>query len=285
MGRFLSALLLSVSLGAVSVPAWAINVGQVSAFSSANQSLRMDVELIDLQGVRLQDVFMRVADEAEHERFGLQRPAWADGSVASILAKDAGSYVARLTSSRTVSSARVDFVVELRAGSSVSWHKVAADLGAGSPLVAAPKPQPASVAVPAPIVESPKVQPTSTPTPAPAPVSVPASAPVLEPASPDVGIDDLGTALIDTADTAADTLSDEESGFESEVTADADSVFEAVEMPAFEAEAEAPLFDDSASESAIKPYQYFNRVLILFFLLCFAIAALIGKAIKKVRKS
>ncbi len=136
MGRFLSILLLSASF--VSGSAWAATIGQVSAYSSANKPLRMDIELVDLQGVRINDVFMRVADEIDHERFGLQRPAWADGSFARVLNKDSDSLVARLSSTRAVSDGNVDFVVELRAGSAVTWHKVSASLGSGSPLVAAP---------------------------------------------------------------------------------------------------------------------------------------------------
>ncbi|MDP1776081.1 MAG: hypothetical protein Q8K94_05620, partial [Moraxellaceae bacterium] len=162
MGRFLSVLLLSASFA--TSPALAVNIGQVSAYSSANKPLRMDVELIDLQGARLNDVLMRVADETDHERFGLQRPAWADGSFARVLNKDSSSFVARLNSTRPVSASNVDFVVELRAGSTVTWHKVSAALGSGSPMLALP-------AESKPIVE--KVAPV--PVPIATPISVPAS--------------------------------------------------------------------------------------------------------------
>lgn len=288
MGRFLSILLLSASF--VSGSAWAATIGQVSAYSSANKPLRMDIELVDLQGVRINDVFMRVADEIDHERFGLQRPAWADGSFARVLNKDSDSFVARLSSTRAVPDSNVDFVVELRAGSAVTWHKVSASLGSGSPLVAvpaepkpvaakpaAPKPVATTAVAPQPIVEQPA--PVSTPAPAPAPEAAPepASAPEAEPMTDETLIaDDMAT--VDDAG-----LDDASFATESDMMAEP-----AVEVPsvaddssAYESTADS---GDEVSEAKLKPHEYFTRVLILFFILCFAIAGLIGKVVKKVRK-
>lgn len=279
MGRFLSILLLSASF--VSGSAWAATIGQVSAYSSANKPLRMDIELVDLQGVRINDVLMRVADEIDHERFGLQRPAWADGSFARVLNKDSDSFVARLSSTRAVSDSNVDFVVELRAGSAVTWHKVSASLGSGSPLVAAPvepkpvapkpaapKPLATTVVAPQPIVE----QPTPAPV-APEPAPAPEAAQVADEAfiaddmatADDAGLDD--TSFATESDMMVEPAFDESS-----------AIVDTSDMTATET-------TGADAESKLKPHQYFNRVLILFFILCFAIAGLIGKVVKKVRKS
>lgn len=268
MGRFLSILLLSASF--VSGSAWAATIGQVSAYSSANKPLRMDIELVDLQGARINDVFMRVADEIDHERFGLQRPAWADGSFARVLNKDSDSLVARLSSTRAVSDSNVDFVVELRAGSAVTWHKVSASLGSGSPLVAAPvepkpvapkpaapKPVATTAVAPQPIVEQP------VPVPAPAPVAAQVADEVF--IADDIALDD--TSFATESDMIAEPMFDESS-----------AMADTPDMTATET-------TEADAESKLKPHQYFNRLLILFFILCFAIAGLIGKVVKKIRKS
>lgn len=257
MGRFLSLLLLSVSFA--SSATWAAAIGQVSAFSKENKPLRMDIELVDLQGVRINDVLMRVADEIDHERFGLQRPSWADGSFARVLNKDSNSFVARLSSTRAVSDSNVDFVVELRAGGAVTWHKVSASLGSGSPLVALP-------VEPKPAIEKPA------PAAAPAPTPVAEVVPVAE------------EALI-----ADDTATENDLGLE-DTTISAEQAMAA--EPALEELTPAEdtfgmstsTVDDADSESKLKPHQYFNRALILFFILCFVIAGVIGKVVKKVRK-
>jgi hypothetical protein len=271
MGRFLSILLLSASF--VSGSAGAAAIGQVSAYSSANKPLRMDIELVDLQGVRINDVFMRVADEIDHERFGLQRPAWADGSFARVLNKDSDSFVARLSSTRAVSDSNVDFVVELRAGSAVTWHKVSASVGSGSPLVAvpvepkpvapkpvAPKPVDTKSVAPEPMVEQPVTQPEPAPVVTPEPVL---AAEVVQ--VDDIGLDDA--ALTIDAEMVAEPVFEEPA-----------AIADTSDMTAIET-------TEADAESKLKPHQYFNRVLILFFILCFAIAGLIGKVVKKIRKS
>lgn len=278
MGRFFSILLLSASF--VSGSVWAAAIGQVSAYSSANKPLRMDIELVDLQGARINDVFLRVADELDHERFGLQRPAWADGSFARILNKDSDSFVARLISSRAVSDSNVDFVVELRAGSAVTWHKISASLGSGSPLVAvpvepkpapkpaAPKPAATSPVAPQPMIEQPA------PTPAPAPEVAPEPAPA--PASEAAQADEM-TAVEDVALDDASMTTDSDMMAEP-VLDETTAIVNTPDMTVTET-------TEADAESKLKPHQYFNRVLILFFILCFAIAGLIGKVVKKIRKS
>jgi len=263
MGRFLSIFLLSASFASGSV--WAATIGQVSAYSAANKPLRMDIELVDLQGARIGDVLMRVADEVDHERFGLQRPAWADGSFARVLNKDSDSFVARLSSTRSVSDSTVDFVVELRAGSAVTWHKVSASLGSGSPLVAAPvepksvtpRPAASTAVVPQPMIEQP----------APAPAPAPEAAQVVDEGliADDIGSDN--TSLVTEAEMMVEPVFDEPN-----------AIADTSDMTATET-------TEADAESKLKPHQYFNRALILFFILCFVIAGLIGKVVKKIRKS
>lgn len=276
MGRFLSILLLSASF--VSGSAWAATIGQVSAYSSANKPLRMDIELVDLQGVRINDVFMRVADEIDHERFGLQRPAWADGSFARVLNKDSDSLVARLSSTRAVSDGNVDFVVELRAGSAVTWHKVSASLGSGSPLVAAPvepKPVAPKPAAPKPVATTAVAPQPIVEQPAPAPAPVVASEPAPAPAAAQVADE----AII------ADDMALDDTSFATESDMMAEPMFDESSAMADTPDMTATETTEADAESKLKPHQYFNRLLILFFILCFAIAGLIGKVVKKIRKS
>ena len=276
MGRFLSILLLSASF--VSGSAWAATIGQVSAYSSANKPLRMDIELVDLQGVRINDVFMRVADEIDHERFGLQRPTWADGSFARVLNKDSDSLVARLSSTRAVSDGNVDFVVELRAGSAVTWHKVSASLGSGSPLVAAPvepKPVAPKPAAPKPVATTAVAPQPIVEQPAPAPAPVVASEPAPAPAAAQVADE----AII------ADDIALDDTSFATESDMMAEPMFDESSAMADTPDMTATETTEADAESKLKPHQYFNRLLILFFILCFAIAGLIGKVVKKIRKS
>ena len=243
----------------------------------------MDIELVDLQGARINDVFLRVADELDHERFGLQRPAWADGSFARILNKDSDSFVARLISSRAVSDSNVDFVVELRAGSAVTWHKVSASLGSGSPLVAvpvepkpvAPKPVAPKPAATSPVAPQPMIE-QSAPTPAPAPEVAPEPAPAPAPASEAAQADEM-TAVEDVALDDASMTTDSDMMAEPAL----DETMAIVDTP----DMTVTETTEADAESKLKPHQYFNRVLILFFILCFAIAGLIGKVMKKIRKS
>ena len=282
MGRFLSILLLSASF--VSGSAWAATIGQVSAYSSANKPLRMDIELVDLQGVRINDVFMRVADEIDHERFGLQRPAWADGSFARVLNKDSDSLVARLSSTRAVSDGNVDFVVELRAGSAVTWHKVSASLGSGSPLVAAPvepKPVAPKPAAPKPVATTAVAPQPIVEQPAPAPAPVVASEPAPAPAAAQVADE----AIIADDMAAVDDIALDDTSFATESDMMAEPMFDESSAMADTPDMTATETTEADAESKLKPHQYFNRLLILFFILCFAIAGLIGKVMKKIRKS
>lgn len=166
---------------ALSLPALAVQVSDMSVFSAAGQPLRMDIELTDV-GINPAATLVRVASAEEHARLGLTRPAWADGVRFKLLQGQGEKVVARASTSAPVTDDFVSFLVYIRADGQSRLQQVAAKPGgqaiaassakaiADNAAATKPKPKPkAPVAEAAPAVaEAPA---------APAPVAAPASKP------------------------------------------------------------------------------------------------------------
>lgn len=134
---------LSLLLAGMALPAQAISVDNMVVWSASNKPLRMDVELVDLQGVDLRDIRITVASEAEHARMGLTRPAWADGVRFKVIALDSGKVIARASASDAIDGDFVSFLVSISGSGLAQLQQVAAKVTAngGEPL-ASPQAQP-----------------------------------------------------------------------------------------------------------------------------------------------
>lgn len=119
------ALALALMMATVSTPALAVSVNDMVVWSATNQPLRMDIELVDLQGANLRDLSVSVASSAEHTRVGLSRPDWADNVRFKIIALPSGKVIARATSSAAVDSDFVSFMVSIRAAGIGQLQQVA----------------------------------------------------------------------------------------------------------------------------------------------------------------
>ena len=197
-------------------PAAAIGVNDMVAWSAPGQPLRMDIELTDLGAARASDIRVRIASDAEHRRFGLTRPDWADSIRFRPLASGGQNVVVRATTSQPVPGDSVSYLVVIEALGQGSLQQVASRLsGSASPLAAADaaevpspsqsqpqpqpvaasraaaadafadkpyhaKPQPQAQAKAAAVTAKPVVEPAATP--APAPVAAPAPAKAAAPA-------------------------------------------------------------------------------------------------------
>ena len=199
------ALALALLLGTATTPALAVSVNDMVVWSATNQPLRMDVELVDLQGANVRDLSVVVASAAEHERVGLKRPDWADSVRFKIISSADGKVVARASSSAAVSSEFVSFMVSIRAAGIAQLQQVASKVSSSGaePLVSAKaepvaarseRAEPAAtefadkpVVKPAPVVKSgPVAKPASAPKPAVADTPVVKAAPKPAPAPVEV---------------------------------------------------------------------------------------------------
>lgn len=276
MPRFLSSVMAGCALLTASTLSWAVAVGQVSAYSAPGQPVRVDIELTETEGVQPRDVLMRIADEPDHEAQGLVRPAWADGSYIEVRESPSGSLVGRLVAGRGAGS-QLDFVVQIRQNGRLQLHTVSATAGSGSPLLS----QPAAPARPAPVR-------AAAPAPAPAPQPAEPPAPAVEPTpAPAAEVMDAAPA---EAGAAADAAMPEDASLEAsldemalaepaldETVADDSMTMDVSAAPDLMAA------DEVSEGSRLKPHEYFNRVLILFFVLAFALWGLIRKLIQKLR--
>lgn len=174
------ALALALIMATVSTPALAVSVNDMVVWSATNQPLRMDIELVDLQGANLRDLSVSVASSAEHARVGLSRPDWADNVRFKIIALPSGKVIARATSSAAVDSDFVSFMVSIRAAGIGQLQQVASKVSSegAEPLA------PAQAAAVAPRSEPSKPAPTAfadTPTAKPATKPAATTAPAVKP--------------------------------------------------------------------------------------------------------
>jgi len=151
-------LALSLMLSAVAAPVHAISVDNMVVWSASNKPLRMDVELVDLQGTDLRDIRIEVASAAEHARMGLTRPQWADNVRFKVISLDSGKVIARASSDNTIDADFVSFLVSIRGSGLAQLQQVASKVNANgadplaSPQAAAVAPR-AAKAVKAPASE------------------------------------------------------------------------------------------------------------------------------------
>ena len=185
-------LALALAFGGIALPAQAISVNDMVVWSASNKPLRMDIELVDLQGVRVSDIRLSIASSAEHERVGLTRPEWADSVSFKVIALDSGKVIARASSGKAVDADFVSFLVGIHGAGIGQLQQVASRVSAdgATPLAS---PQAESVAPRAEKAAAVTVfadKPVSKPVlvedrvaaPAPAPAPVVKAAPALKPA-------------------------------------------------------------------------------------------------------
>ncbi|MES3040881.1 MAG: hypothetical protein V4730_07000 [Pseudomonadota bacterium] len=240
--RQTGAMVLALMFGGAVLPAQAISVNDMVVWSASSKPLRMDIELVDLQSVRLSDISLAVASAAEHERVGLIRPEWAESVSFKVIALDSGKVIARASSAKSVDADFVSFLVSIRGAGIGQLQQVASKVSAdGAEPLASPQAEPvapraekAPVATafadkpvakpaliesrPAAAAQAPVVKPAPAPkpvvvqkpvvavkpTPAPKPVAVVAPAPVaaLEPSPAPAAL--VAAAEIDNAVVLAD---------------------------------------------------------------------------------
>lgn len=189
--RHTGAMALALLLGGAALPAQAISVNDMVVWSASNKPLRMDIELVDLQGARLSDISLSVASSAEHERVGLTRPAWADSVSFKVIALGSGKVIARASSSQSVDADFVSFLVSIRGAGLGQLQQVASKVSAdGAEPLASPQAEPVApraekAPAAAAFADKPVVKPVAKPVlveslpaaPAPAPVVKAAPAP------------------------------------------------------------------------------------------------------------
>ena len=217
--RQTGAMALVLMFGCAVLPAQAISVNDMVVWSASSKPLRMDIELVDLQGVRLSDISLVVASAAEHERVGLIRPEWADSVSFKVIALDSGKVIARASSAKSVDADFVSFLVSIRGAGIGQLQQVASKVSAdGAEPLASPQAEPvapraekASVAMafadkpaaaaPAPIV---KLAPALKPVVAPKPVAGAAPALVAAPEPNPEPAELVAAAEVDNAEVLAD---------------------------------------------------------------------------------
>ena len=210
--RRTAAFAFALMLGGAALPAQAVSVNDMVVWSASSKPLRMDIALVDLQGVNLRNVSLSVASAAEHARVGLTRPEWADSVSFKIIPVNSGMAVARATSSQAIDGDFVTFLVSIRGGGVAQLQQVASKVSASGaePLISAqaesvparveqvaepaptafadkpvaikpvakvqPKPAPKPVAVEVGEAPAPVAKAAVAPAPAPAPVAAPPAA-------------------------------------------------------------------------------------------------------------
>lgn len=192
--RQTGAMALAFMLGSAVLPAQAISVNDMVVWSASNKPLRMDIELVDLQGVRVSDIRLSIASSAEHERVGLTRPEWADSVSFKVIALDSGKVIARASSGQSVNADFVSFLVSIRGAGIGQLQQVASKISAdGAAPLASPQaesvaPRTAKTAAVTAFADKPVSKPVAKSVPvedrvaAPAPAPVAKAAPAVKPA-------------------------------------------------------------------------------------------------------
>lgn len=129
MQKLLQATCLAIATFGLSATAQAFTVDNMSAWSAANQPLRMDIELSDLAVTNANEVQVRVASEAEHARLGLTRPSWGDNVRFQMITLPNFHVVARATTANAFPDERVSFVVSISTAGEGRLQQVGSALG------------------------------------------------------------------------------------------------------------------------------------------------------------
>ena len=129
MQKLFQATCLAIATLGLSATAQAFTVENMSAWSAAKQTLRMDIELGDLAITNANEVQVRVASEAEHARLGLTRPSWGDNVRFQMITLPNFHVVARATTADAFPDERVSFVVNISTAGEGRLQQVGSALG------------------------------------------------------------------------------------------------------------------------------------------------------------
>lgn len=175
----------AAALGLVlAAPVAAVTVGDMRALSAVGEPLQLDIGLADAFDVRDGDITVGVASAADHARFGVTRPAWADQLAFAVVRDGGGQLSVRVTGPVPVQSSAVSFLVRVGWPGHVRMQQVTTALRDPAEAVTDAVPAPVAPAVipvrPAPVVaDADRVvipaTPAATPRPA-APAPIPAAA-------------------------------------------------------------------------------------------------------------
>lgn len=140
--------LTALGLALMSPPAGALSVSDMRALSTLGEPLRMELELYDLGGVRLDDIRIAQAQPADYSRLGLVPPAQPDDISAQLRTDEKGRVLAVLQGHQPQSDPNVSMLLELSWPEGVRLQQVATVL-APAMVPAQPAAAPAIVTAPA----------------------------------------------------------------------------------------------------------------------------------------
>ncbi len=111
------ALAVSFALGTISVPVYALGLGELSSKSTLNQNFEGNIPLLSVLPEELDGVRVNLADTAIFERAGVERPFYLSLLKFEPVLTDSGNTVVRVTSEFPVREPFLNFLVE------VNWPK------------------------------------------------------------------------------------------------------------------------------------------------------------------
>ncbi|MGB5466915.1 MAG: FimV/HubP family polar landmark protein, partial [Sedimenticolaceae bacterium] len=111
------ALAVSFALGTISVPVYALGLGELSSKSTLNQNFEGNIPLLSVLPEELDGVRVSLADAAIFERAGVERPFYLSLLKFEPVLTDSGKTVVRVTSEFPIREPFLNFLVE------VNWPK------------------------------------------------------------------------------------------------------------------------------------------------------------------
>lgn len=111
----------------LSAPAWAVSVGDMRALSALGEPLRMELELVDLQGARASEIQLAPAQAADYARLGLLAPVGSD-ALSFVVTHQGGQMLAQLSSPQVQTDPHVSLLVQISWPGAVRLQQVAAVL-------------------------------------------------------------------------------------------------------------------------------------------------------------
>ncbi|MEO6698901.1 MAG: hypothetical protein ABIR53_04770 [Paraperlucidibaca sp.] len=172
----------------------------MSAWSTANQPLQMDIELAGLSVAYASEVQVRVASEEDHARLGLTRPSWADSVRFQMITLPNYRVVARASTANAIADDPVSFVVEIRTPGEGRLQQVGSALGLQP--IASKNPPPERVVKTESATKAPSATPVSMTKPSAAPAKTTAKPAVNKPVAK-AAVAPATTAAIEPQDRAA----------------------------------------------------------------------------------
>lgn len=111
----------------LSTPVWAVSVGDMRALSALGEPLRMELELVDLEGTRASDIKLVAASAADYARLGLIAPVGNDALGVSLTTVN-GHVLAQLTSAQIQNDPHVSLLLQISWPGALRLQQVAAVL-------------------------------------------------------------------------------------------------------------------------------------------------------------